>query len=312
MARYEKDPDEDEEADGDCLNAEMKSLLEEFAMTDQVNSNDLFAWKKDVDKKVVHRLNKQREHKRREMMTAKAAKQKRAFAKRLARAARLRQARVKPRRRGAAAPVAADSSGAPPQPSAVAPEAEPACSGALGEGGVAVVEAAAPPPPPPVAVGRAPRGGGGWVVLEVASGWLRFNSSLGRLDAHCRSHPGCKMDRSLKKGPIGLCMAWLSHRSGDKAEHDTAKVTLSAACSFAERQEGRQAFRALAADRGSVFQEALDRESEMRSGQAEEPDSLTIVAEGGHGELSCGDWRTHSRCERLAVGENERSATTLV
>ena len=46
--------------------------------------------------------------------------------------------------------------------------------------------------------------------MTVPGGWLRFNGTMHKLDAHCNRHgPKCKMDGSLAKGNIGHCLAWL-------------------------------------------------------------------------------------------------------
>ena len=61
---------------------------------------------------------------------------------------------------------------------------------------------------------QAPRASAGWTVITVPGGWLRYNATQGKIDAHCgQGHAfgkNCKMDRGLAKGPSGLHMAWLS------------------------------------------------------------------------------------------------------
>ena len=63
--------------------------------------------------------------------------------------------------------------------------------------------------PPAWLVGR-----GNYQVLAVPGGWLSFSAVQKTCDAHCRRHSikqsKCKMDRSLKKGNIGLSLAWLA------------------------------------------------------------------------------------------------------
>ena len=62
------------------------------------------------------------------------------------------------------------------------------------------------------------------------------------------------MDRSIKKSPLGLAMAWLQHGRNDKVLHDAMKYTLSEEASFQTRELGRNEFKALAADKGWYFQ----------------------------------------------------------
>ena len=105
--------------------------------------------------------------------------------------------------------------------------------GANGNEGPVVAPECAPPPRMPnvgglVGAVRAPRDAVGWELVQVSGGWFHFSAELGRLDAHCGQHSGgCKMDRTLKKGTIGLSMAWLSHVCESKDQHDGAKVLLS-------------------------------------------------------------------------------------
>ena len=123
-----------------------------------------------------------------------------------------------------------------------------------------------PPPPvplPTVAAVRAPHCGGNWKMVEIPGcGWLKFNEALQRLDAHCGRHEGrCKMDRSLKKAPISLHMAWLAHCCGSKAEHDKAKVTLNSATHAQERSDGMKRFMELVRSRGGIYEDIKNAET---------------------------------------------------
>ena len=83
------------------------------------------------------------------------------------------------------------------------------------------------------------------------------------------------MDRSLKKGCIGLSIVWLrGDMPADKSVHDALKGVLSAADSFDVRCDGRQAFETLARDNGGAYQEVFDEEARFRSGDRSEPQSL--------------------------------------
>ena len=106
--------------------------------------------------------------------------------------------------------------------------------------------------------------GGGWVVLDVLGGWLRYSETMARLDAHCAQHgPSCKMDRALKKGPVGLVVAWLAHTCGTKVEHDTAKGHISSHAARAQRLGGRATFKSMAASRGGQYQAVLQQEARL-------------------------------------------------
>ena len=97
--------------------------------------------------------------------------------------------------------ASASSAGAP------APVSQPPAAGEPVTSSAGVL---APVPQPAAAAAavalaavRPPRssGPGGWQVVLVPGGWLKFSQTLGRLDAHCSRHGGgCKMDRNLRKG----------------------------------------------------------------------------------------------------------------
>lgn len=280
----EKEPEPEDEV----LDNDMSLLLQEMAMTDQVNIGDLKAWKGDLDRKVINKLNRRRQQDRRERLAAQSAKRKtqasrRAVVKRraklatIAAAARKRTAKSRKSKPGGtscdeAASGLAHGVGAPVV-AANAPEAA-----ALADDSSAAQPAPPPPPAPPVAVAhRQPKGGNGWQVLEAPEGgWMRFSETLGRLDAHCGRHDGCKMDRSLKKGPLGLCVAWLATPAADKVAHTELKFVLSQESALQERRLARDRFRASAEVSGGLFQKVLDIELALR-GSAEEPASLAAA-----------------------------------
>ena len=99
-------------------------------------------------------------------------------------------------------------------------------------------------------------------MVKVPGGWLKFSMALGRCDAHCARHGlGCKMDRVLRKQPIGRHMAWLSDTSANKAQHDAAKSALAEPSSELAVKRGREAFVKLAREKKGLFQTILDEEA---------------------------------------------------
>ena len=125
-----------------------------------------------------------------------------------------------------------------------------------------------------------PKSGNGWEVLDVEGGWLRFSKNIGRLDGHCKRHGiGCKMDRTLRRGTLGLTLAWLADTVADtKEDHDMFKVFLSAAEGFDRRESARARF--VSAASGGLAQTILDCERELREGAADEPRSLACGFRG--------------------------------
>ena len=116
-------------------------------------------------------------------------------------------------------------------------------------------------------------------MKRVAGGWLRFNPALGRLDGHCEFHgPLCKMDRRLRKGTVGLTLAWLAAGSeGDKAQHVVLKATLSGAAGLEARAGSRAAF-AEAAAADPEARAILEAEKAERGGQEFEPPEVACPA----------------------------------
>ena len=147
-----------------------------------------------------------------------------------------------------------------------------------------------PPPPPvpsphppvdpnsdddPIVVsGIGPRAHESWRVVPVRGGWLRFSPTQLRLDAHCGQHGlACKLDKVLSKCSVGNQLAWLAHKCGSKAEHDTFKAAVGTVALKPMRVARREAFVRLAAASGGWPKEILDAEF-AASGLRDEPDTL--------------------------------------
>ena len=121
---------------------------------------------------------------------------------------------------------------------------------------------------------RQPSAGNGWSVVATTGGWLRFHPGLGRCGAHCAAHAGCKMDRRLIVGCVGLSLAWLeAGRVCTRADHAALKETLTRDDKRETRAAQRAAFHGRAQNDASCGA-ILDRERELREGAATEP--LTV------------------------------------
>ena len=97
--------------------------------------------------------------------------------------------------------------------------------------------------------------------FDDAGGLLRYNRALGRLDAHCGAHLGsCKMDRSLRKGCIGLNLSWLQCSAENKTDHNVSKWTCSDSTGYEARKKCRDDFIARAEREGGVCNDILVRE----------------------------------------------------
>ena len=111
-------------------------------------------------------------------------------------------------------------------------------------------------------------------MFPVKGGYLRFNRTLRRLDAHCtQAHckpSGCKMDRSIAKGVVGLQLAWLAHETTYKEMHDVQKGIISSEAELELRTKARAEFSLLASTHGGLPKEILDFEKEIR-GSNDEP-----------------------------------------
>lgn len=162
----------------------------------------------------------------------------------------------------------------PPRPASTASSssAAPAALGALSSSAapaaapVASAESAVPAGPE-LASCKPPRSTTAWKVVQVPGGWLRFNKSQGRLDAHCERHGlNCKMDRVLHKGPIGLHMAWLADPAANKTDHDQAKAVLASHEGEDACASGRDTFMRLAATEKGLFQDIVEEESRATGG----------------------------------------------
>ena len=273
------------EEDGLDDEPELADLLEEMAISDQINQQDLKSYRDDIKARTTKKLVQMRNRARQEHAAAAAkakakAKRRKASVGRKARnfkhaKSQLRQARnkINAARPGPAAPPDPNppgpSSGDPPPP--------------------------APPPPVPVpdarenrpasssantrAAPRPPQERQGWRRLNVPTGgWLLHSESLGRLDAHCPAHAGCRMNSTLRKGPLGLCLAWLGdasvHTPEDKEGHDVAKEVLSSAASFKIRREARARFESYAAGGlpdSDRFLAVMRQEADIRNAVSDEP-----------------------------------------
>ena len=81
------------------------------------------------------------------------------------------------------------------------------------------------------------------------------------------------MDRTLKRGCIGLCVSWLQSHRDEKDVHSVDKAILSAAEGRAKRVEGRKAFKDLLDLEGGVFQAVWEKEFELY-GSNEEAETI--------------------------------------
>ena len=91
------------------------------------------------------------------------------------------------------------------------------------------------------------------------------------------------MDRTLKKGTIGLSVAWLAHAAADKQRHDELKRELSSGDALGLRQRARQQFRDRADVEGGLPMRICVRESALRAGDITEPAILRGVTRRGKG-----------------------------
>ena len=163
--------------------------------------------------------------------------------------------------------------GLPPTPPCVVP---PEVSGAPVAGSTL---AASSEPIAPSSEAPASGGIGEWRVLQVEGGWLRWSAVLGRVDSHCRGHTGCSkcsMNRQLRNGAVGLALLWLQRggRQTSRYDHELLKETLSTSDAFAPRTAARVAFQ----ERVRAEPEAqglLDWEERLREGTRLEPTRLT-------------------------------------
>ena len=257
------------------IDEETALLIEEMAISDQVNSGDLNAWRGEIKKQTINKLNRKRKQAAQEKLDkqkAAAAHAKLLKAKKLTGAGRFAKT-------AGLTGGAFTSTSKPPLAQAYGPALAPAASsGSLDPASSASAEALAVVPASsasaaalPVASGTAaPKATPGWDLLPVPGGWLRYNSTLDRLDAHCNRHgPKCKMDGMLAKGNIGHCLAWLKAPGDTKELHDKAKKPLSDPEGLEERKACRTIFKNLAAAQGGLFQHVWDAEFKLRNSNDE-------------------------------------------
>ena len=105
-----------------------------------------------------------------------------------------------------------------------------------------------------------------------SGGWLLWNESEGRLDSHCPTHASCRMNKMLRKGPVGLALAWLAddsiHVPNDKTSHDIAKEILSSQEHLEVRKASRRRFESYAEDgnpHADRFRGVLRQEQDIRN-----------------------------------------------
>ena len=263
----------------EVIDKETADLIEEMAITDQVNSGDLNAWRGDIQKQTVNKLSRLRKQAAKEKLEKqKAAKEK--LKKHKAAKQLVSQGKFAKR-----AALTGGACSAAPATLAVALPVEPSASAAASSASEAVPATALAEKVPDAASSsadvavastmNAPKSGGGWTVLTVPGGWLRFNDTMHKLDAHCNRHgPKCKMDGSLAKGNIGHCLAWLTAPGTSKELHDKQKFPLSEASALETRRDARNIFMHLAALQGGLYQEVLDAEHKLRMSN-DEPVSVS-------------------------------------
>ena len=257
---------DDEDATGLSNDEEMQNLMEELAITDQVNGSDMKTWKGDLADKAVKKLQKMRQNaqdKTKQERGARLKRRRELLAAKKAKKVNKRLKRMRPMRRTAPdAPV-------PPASGTPGPAAPPAAppvpaQNPGGTGGQLVVE-------PPVLTGD-------WLRVHVEGGWVLWSASQKRLDSHCGVHAEkCRMNRGLGRGCIGLACAWL--KAGDPKDpdgtmHDELKMVVSSATYFEERQACRRAFESLAEDRqpqAELVRQILAQETNIRGGDDSEP-----------------------------------------
>ena len=281
MALYaQKVVPQPEGEDQEIEDPDLIELMEEMAVSDMVNSNDLKCFKQELKAKTVQKLQARRQVARdeteaRKQAKAKAAREKKqqaAAARKARKFKRSRKPMLRPRRRGPANGGLAPEPPAPDGPSPPSPA----------EGHPPGPSGAPAPPPPPQHGGIVPlvqppvEGEGDWRRLELPGiGWFMYSERLSRLDSHCMMHRGCRMNRTLRRGCVGLCTAWLQATADclDKEAHDTMKLVLSREESRDDREAGRRMFNAAAIEGGAqgLFAQVVAQEIDARGGDTAEP-----------------------------------------
>ena len=274
---------------------EMAFLLSELAVTDPLNAGDWAEMKKSQDSQRTKNLCKRRtaERKAKEERKTKAMRLKKSMVKKVkgkvsgkkGTAPRRRQKqRVRPLARASAATVSPAPGAVVPVPSepATAAPAAPTPVSAPSAGEPAAPTAVVPLPPPPAAAERprpsAPKRTAGWDVFAVEGGWIRYNTAKRQGDAHCGLHAGCKMDRGLWRGTVGLSTAWLAAAADPnltRADHVCLKEELSGPDGFDRRLAARTALVDLSMESEAVHERCLvEIERQARSGDDFEPPEI--------------------------------------
>ena len=106
---------------------------------------------------------------------------------------------------------------------------------------------------------------------------MRYNKEQGKLDSHCPEHNNCKMDRTMARGPIGLCMAWLRTHAEGPEPPALLKITLSSHDGLEARRRGREEFKEMAKD-NELFAEVLEQDALLRGGDSDELPRLPVNA----------------------------------
>ena len=274
---------------------EMAFLLSELAVTDPLNAGDWAEMKKSQDSQRTKNLCKRRtaERKAKEERKTKAMRLKKSMVKKVKGKVsgkkgpapkRRQKQRVRPLVPAAAAAVA-PAPGAvvpvPSQPAAAAPAASTPVS-APSAGEPAAPAAVVPVPPPPAAAERprpsAPKRTAGWDVFAVEGGWIRYNASKRQGDAHCGLHPGCKMDRGMWRGTVGLSTAWLAAATDpnlSRVDHICLKEELSGPDGFDRRLAARMALVDSSMEAEAVHERCVvEFDRQARSGDDFEPPEI--------------------------------------
>ena len=246
---------------------ELDGLLEELAEDLADNAADLKAYRGQLKNKAAKSLGEARRR-------ARADKQRRLRSfrkKRAEKKASKGKLKLKPVRVLKKRPL--------PDPLAPPPAAQPRPDRDAAKPAAGTEPAQPPPEPmrlaPDVAI-RAPRGGGGWQVVEVPPhGWIRFHPEKGNVDAHCRYHQNCKLHRRSHNGVLGIIGAWLNRGPDcvDKPTHFQDRIVLSLDVTFGEREAVRDT---MSASDDVQMQLLADTERAHRHGDFSEPESILL------------------------------------
>ena len=83
------------------------------------------------------------------------------------------------------------------------------------------------------------------------------------------------MDRTLARGPIGLCMAWLRAHAEGPEPPALLKITLSSPEGMDARVRGREEFQEMAKE-NELCSEVLEQEALLRGGSRDEPPRIPV------------------------------------